>query len=678
MPPHPLTPLQVATDYSFPPFTTGAGQTIALVELGGGFLASDNAATFATLGPAAPTPTVIVASGTNSPSADPTNRADQEVAMDIQIAGSCAPGATIALYFATDSSESEGTFIATVQTAVHDSVNNPSVISVSWGWPEEHFSAMAMQTMEDVFIDAAVMGITVCAASGDHGATGTDPPDGKGRVVFPASAPHALACGGTELAPPAETAWNEGAVPKGGASGGGISTAFAVPYYQVGMSMPPSINPGGGPGRGVPDVAGNAAAATGYRVTFHGFSTSASGTSTVAPLWAALIARLNEVLGHRLGFVNPMLYQLRGTPAFRDITVGNNDIAGSGAGYKAGAGWDCCTGLGSPVGTELLKALTFSKLSQFFAPNQITCGYAQDATLYLDKPDTVPITVAVTSDNPNVVKVVSPVTILPGNVSCPVTCAAPAVAGPFVPKFVEVHATYAGTTLTMTAEVVPPRVVSVALAPSTVLNGGSSQCTVSLDRASLKGKVTVELFCSAPGYASVPPTLQIDETDDHNRFTVTTPAIASPFPPAHATILAIYRASPTDPGTSASAVLTVEPNVVPGMVKSLALTPATVTEGGLSTGLVTLIQPVPTDTVVGLTARDLLANGTPTPPVLGGGSTIVSLPVPPAVTVYAGHTQAQFTIKTKPNSVAAGSIRRVQISAVTGFLPAIATLTVQH
>jgi kumamolisin len=75
------------------------------------------------------------------------------------------------------------------------------------------------------------------------------------------------------------------------------------------------------------------------------------GTSAVAPLWAALIARLNQELGKPVGYVNPLLYAAGTASAFHDVTSGGN------GGYDAGPGWDPCTGLGTPDGTALLQAL---------------------------------------------------------------------------------------------------------------------------------------------------------------------------------------------------------------------------------------------------------------------------------------------------------------------------------
>ena len=99
----------------------------------------------------------------------------------------------------------------------------------------------------------------------------------------------------------------------------------------------------GSAGRGVPDVAGNADPQTGYQVLVDGQAQVIGGTSAVAPLWAALIARCNQKLGRPLGDAHAALYRL-GARAFNDITSGNNGA------YQAGAGWDACTGLGSPAG----------------------------------------------------------------------------------------------------------------------------------------------------------------------------------------------------------------------------------------------------------------------------------------------------------------------------------------
>lgn len=205
--------------------------------------------------------------------------------------------------------------------------------------------------MEQILTEAAALGVTVTVAAGDNGSTDSVS-DGQQHVDFPASAPHALACGGTRLDASgttinAETVWND---PGGGATGGGVSRQFSLPSYQSSANVPGNLDTGQ-PGRGVPDVCGDADPQTGYAIRVDGADETIGGTSAVAPLWAGLIARLNQELGAPLGFVQPRLYPLLGGAGFHDITSGNN------GGYSAGPGWDACTGLGSPDGSALLTGL---------------------------------------------------------------------------------------------------------------------------------------------------------------------------------------------------------------------------------------------------------------------------------------------------------------------------------
>jgi kumamolisin len=165
-----------------------------------------------------------------------------------------------------------------------------------------------------------------------------------------------VGCGGTKLALnsssiSSEVVWNELSGNEG-ATGGGVSEVFAVPAFQSCAGVPAA--PNGFRGRGVPDVAGDADPSSGYQLVVDGSSTVIGGTSAVAPLWAGLLARINQSLGKPVGYLNPLLYAASGAASFNDITSGNN------GGYSAGAGWDACTGLGSPNGTRLLAALKTS------------------------------------------------------------------------------------------------------------------------------------------------------------------------------------------------------------------------------------------------------------------------------------------------------------------------------
>jgi kumamolisin len=344
-----FTPLDLAKIYTFPAGLDGAGQTIGIIELGGGYRLAELKAYFAQLGIAAPRVTsVSVDHSRNRPTDNPSGP-DGEVMLDIEVAGAMAPGARIVVYFAPNTDRG---FLDAITTAIHDQRYKPSVISISWGAPESGWTDQAMRSFDQAFQDAAALGVTICCASGDNGSS-DGVGDGRAHVDFPASSPYALACGGTRLEAAgatitSEAVWNNGA--DGGATGGGVSDIFALPDWQRSAGVPPSTNTGRHVGRGVPDVAGDADPATGYRIQVDGQQAIFGGTSAVAPLWAALIARLNQQLGKPVGHLNPLLYQpLAG--ACHDITSGSNGA------YRARAGWDACTGWGSPDGTKLLNAL---------------------------------------------------------------------------------------------------------------------------------------------------------------------------------------------------------------------------------------------------------------------------------------------------------------------------------
>jgi kumamolisin len=394
------TPNQVADIYNFPAGTTGAGQTVAVIELGGGFTTSDLNAYFGGLGIATPSITAASVDGASNNPGD-TSGASVEVNLDIDVIGAAAPGAAQVVYFAPNNGD-QG-FVDAISDAAQASPA-PIVISISWGQSEDSWTAQGLSSMNQAMSDAAALGITVCVAAGDNGSSdGVN--DGQVHVDFPASSPYALGCGGTELlADPAtgvvssEVVWNELASNEG-ATGGGVSDQFPLPSWQASAGVGPraasqpaaaggaaasaaagspddamasehrrhhptsggtggnggSGGSSGAGGRGVPDVAGNADPVTGYQIYSGGQSQVVGGTSAVAPLWSALIARLAQATGKRFGLMQPLLYAgvSPGTdvPGFRDITSGNNGA------YAAGPGWDSCSGLGVPDGTALLTRL---------------------------------------------------------------------------------------------------------------------------------------------------------------------------------------------------------------------------------------------------------------------------------------------------------------------------------
>lgn len=333
------TALQVAKEYDFPK-GDGRGQTIAIIELGGGYTKAGLLTYFQKmLGNNGPTVIEIdVDGGDNAPTNNPDGP-DGEVLLDIQVAGSVATKCNIVVYFASNTDQG---FHDAITRAISDTKHNPSVISISWGGPEDGWTQQAINAMNSAFQLAATRGITVLAASGDNGSS--DGEEGN-HVDYPASDPYVLGCGGTKLTIEhtllVEAVWNETSSGEG-AGGGGYSASFPTPAYQENV-MPHMLN------RGVPDVAGNADPETGYEVFIDGQWTVIGGTSAVAPLYAGLIALVNQAKGHSVGFINPKLYA--NPSVCRDVVSGNN------GGFAASTGWDAGSGLGVIDGTKLLAVL---------------------------------------------------------------------------------------------------------------------------------------------------------------------------------------------------------------------------------------------------------------------------------------------------------------------------------
>jgi len=348
------TPVQVGDFYDFPPGTDGTGQGVAIIELGGGFAQSDLDSYFGSLGMKTPSVTAVGVDGaSNKPGSDPQG-ADGEVLLDIEVIGALAPAADIRVYFGPNT---DAGFLDAVSDAAH-ATPAPIAISISWGQSEDEWTAQARTALDEAMADAAALGVTVTAAAGDDGSTDRAT-DKAAHVDYPASSPHALACGGTRLDGDTATAevksevvWNEGAGK--GATGGGVSDVFPLPDWQGNAGVPASKGTTGG--RGVPDVAGNADPQTGYSVFVDGKSMVIGGTSAVSPLWAALVARLAQATNRRFGLLQPLLYGTveagRVPDGFRDITSGDNGA------FDAGPGWDACTGLGVPNGQQLLTVLS--------------------------------------------------------------------------------------------------------------------------------------------------------------------------------------------------------------------------------------------------------------------------------------------------------------------------------
>jgi kumamolisin len=362
----PLTPAQVAALYGFPA-GDGSGQTIGLYEMEtsegpAGYAASDISATMAALG-GLPVPHIVdvpVDGVQNS------GQSDGETGLDITVAGAIAPKATIAVYFAGGETQN---IIHALQQMIHPNAGDPtpSIISISYGWgPDDtgnpNFSDSEYAQITGLFQDAATNKITVLVSSGDSGAQIESRT--QAQTSYPASDVWVTACGGTTIGNVNGSAfdeyvWNDVGAAGQGATGGGVSGRFPVPAYQESASVPVRIGTGQ-PGRGVPDIAGNASENSGYLQVINGSPPQpVGGTSAVAPLYAGLMARINANLGHPVGYLNSTLYTLPAT-TFRDILGAPgpaNNSFGRVKGYNAGPGWDACTGLGSVHGQALQTAL---------------------------------------------------------------------------------------------------------------------------------------------------------------------------------------------------------------------------------------------------------------------------------------------------------------------------------
>jgi kumamolisin len=360
-----FVPTELATIYNFPD-ANPQDQCIGLLEFGGGVDQSDVAAYFEKIGVPAPNLQIIAVDGVSTdPAADPESTG--EVMLDIDVAGAMSGGAKIAVYFSTFD---EKGLIDCLSAVINDSTNDPAVLSISWGWDENQpfnnsvvWSPAAIDHVNHSFLAAAQLGITICVSTGDDGSE-AQVQDGHAHVNFPATSPYVLAVGGTSLharksvkgqTSISEVVWNDG--PRNG-TGGGISDIIPVPSWQEGK-VPRSVNPGNFAGRAIPDVAADADPNTGYFVRSGGQFRIVGGTSASAPLWASLIARINSLLGTRVGNFNALLHETIGPAGvLRDITSGNNDTDGLLDGqFSAGPGWDACTGWGTPDGIKLLDAL---------------------------------------------------------------------------------------------------------------------------------------------------------------------------------------------------------------------------------------------------------------------------------------------------------------------------------
>ena len=341
----------VARLYGFPEDLDGRGQSVAVIALGGGYRQRDLRTYFRAM--QLPMPRIhskSVDGASNSPDGE-TAQFDGEVTGDLETVGAIAPRARITVYFAPNTARG---FFEAVAAAVHDGRARNSVISISWGQAEVHWHHNMLLAFNQALLEAAILGISVCCSSGDYGAF-ADARDRVPHVNFPGSSPYVLSCGGTTLLADddtiqSESVWHN----ETGASGGGISAIFPQPRWQRRVRVPAAKD--GSAMRGVPDVAANADPLTGYRIFVNGHWVVGAGTSASSPLWAGLLARINQLRGSPIGLPTPLLYHGYGKlvrkGAVVPVTEGNNGF------FHATNGWSCCTGIGSPRGAKLANALS--------------------------------------------------------------------------------------------------------------------------------------------------------------------------------------------------------------------------------------------------------------------------------------------------------------------------------
>ncbi|GAB4074695.1 S53 family peptidase [Barrientosiimonas marina] len=352
-------PDDIRAAYNIPDSFTGEGETIGILQFNSGF--NQNSLDVFTMetGLQVPNnPAIVSVDGQQNTSGSAPK--DREATLDIEWAYAIAPKAKMAIYEAPNGTSSR-TFslhmLHALYAAMTDTNNQPSILSISYGVSESSVPDNDLLGWEALMNVAVSKGMIICISSGDTGAYGKNQPNvAKTRSVFgPASCPSALSIGGTTLAMnqgdvESETAWTN--TNDNGATGGGVSSIFPMPSYQQEAGIQ-------GQSRGVPDVAANADPNSGYFITFDGNPGTVGGTSAATPVWAGILAGINQQRENAdlpaLDHIHEKLYALGGK-GFRDIVSGNNSSQGIG-GYHAGPGWDYCTGWGVPDVAKLAENL---------------------------------------------------------------------------------------------------------------------------------------------------------------------------------------------------------------------------------------------------------------------------------------------------------------------------------
>lgn len=344
-----------SSHYRFPNVGDLGSGAIGLIGLGGGFDPTDLSMFCDDAGIATPDVFQVLSSRDRGLAA----LLSVETSLDIQVVAALAPGCPIVVYQgdATDKG-----FYDALGTAVWDRRHRPRVISISWGGAECLWTEQSVHALEGLLADAAALGITVFAASGDSGQT-AGVPDGERHVLYPASSPFVTACGGTQLdvrpnGDRHETPWYEAGVCR---SGGGLSDLFRQPDWQAGMALTFPAEPHAPDGstsaaRAVPDICASAAVPAGYRIAIGGRWELMGGTSAVAPLYAALLLRIVESQGCRFYGLNSLLYSAAARVAIVPVQTNASEHFDVTSPLSAD-GWNSACGLGRLDGTKLLNLI---------------------------------------------------------------------------------------------------------------------------------------------------------------------------------------------------------------------------------------------------------------------------------------------------------------------------------
>jgi subtilase family serine protease len=343
---------------------TGTGQMLGLLQFDG-FYASDIAAYESAAGlPAVPLQTVLLDGYDGVPTTG-SKSGNPEVSLDIEMSVSMAPGLSKIVLFEAGPSGIPNDILNAMAAS-----NQVKQFSCSWGW-----GGGPSTTTDAIFQQMATQGQSFFVASGDSdafttGASSANGVDNPSLDNTPSSDAYITTVGGTTLTTTgpggswsSETVWNWG-LDDGSyvGSSGGISSYYAIPSWQASTSM--SANGGSTSYRNIPDVA---LTADNVYVIYNGNGTSATfgGTSCATPLWAGLTALVNQqaTSGGKpsVGFINPAIYSVGNGASyssdFHDITTGNNVWSDSPDQFYATAGYDLCTGWGTPAGAALINSL---------------------------------------------------------------------------------------------------------------------------------------------------------------------------------------------------------------------------------------------------------------------------------------------------------------------------------